>query len=92
MTAISASALGDDASWWLFIVGVTYGRTAVAWGPTGLVGRWAGVDESPLIGETAVIGRLLWSVEEVPRVVRGGGGGGGGMVTDNNDGHKNATR
>ena len=38
-------------------MGVRYGRTAVAWGPTGLVGRWAGVRESPLIGETAVIGR-----------------------------------
>ena len=29
----------------------------MAWGPNGLVGRWAGVHESPLIGETAVIGR-----------------------------------
>ena len=37
--------------------GVRYGRTAVAWGPTGLVGRWVGVHESPLIGETAVSGR-----------------------------------
>ena len=66
-------------------MGVTYGRTAVAWGPTGLVGRWAGVRESPLIGETAVISRG-------GTTSRGGGGGGGGMVTDNNDGHKNATR
>ena len=38
-------------------MGVRYGQTAIAWGPTGLVGRWAGVHESPLIGETAVIGR-----------------------------------
>ena len=64
-------------------MGVRYGQTAVTWGPTGLVGRRAGVHESPLIGETAVIGQ-------------GGtmscGGGGGGMVTDDNDGHKNATR
>ena len=52
-------------------MGVRYGRTAVAWGPTGLVGRWAGVHESPLIGETAVIGRG-------GTTSRGGGGGGGG--------------
>ena len=62
-------------------MGVRYGRTAVAWGPTGLVGRWAGVHESPLIGETAVIGR--GGTTSRAR---------GGMVTDDNDGHKNATR
>ena len=59
-------------------MGVRYGRTAVAWGPTGLVGRWAGVRESPLIGETAVIGRG-------GTTSRGGGGGGGG--TGWRDGH-----
>ena len=64
--------------------GVRYGRTAVAWGPTGLVGRWAGVHESPLIGETAVIGR--------GGTTSLGKGWGGGMVTDDNDGYKNATR
>ena len=63
-------------------MGVRYGRTAVAWGPTGLVGRWAGVHESPLIGETAVIGRGGTGHESWQ----------GGMVTDDNDGHKNATR
>ena len=52
-------------------------------GPTGLVGRWAGVDESPLIGETAVIGRGGTTSR---------GGVGGGMVMDDNDGHKKATR
>ena len=62
-------------------MGVRYGRTAVAWGPTGLVGRWAGVHESPMIGETAVIGRGGTTSR-----------GRGGMVTDDNDGHKNATR
>ena len=63
-------------------MGVRYGRTAVAWGPTGLVGRWAGVHESLLIGETAVIGRG-------GTTSRGGGGGGGGeMVMGDNDGHK----
>ena len=61
-------------------MGVRYGRTAVTWGPTGLIGRWAGVHESPLIGETAVIGRG-------GTMSRGGGGVGG-----DNDGHKNATR
>ena len=65
-------------------MGVRYGRTAVAWGPTGLVGRWAGVRESPLIGETAVICRGGTS--------SGGRGVGGGVITDDNDGHKNATR
>ena len=55
----------------MIIVGVRYGRTAVAWGPIGLVGRWAGVHESPLTGETAVIGRG-------GTTSRGGGGGGGG--------------
>ena len=63
-------------------MGVRYGRTAVAWGPTGLVGRWAGVHESPLIGETAVVGRGGTTSR----------GRGGGMVTDDNDGHQNATR
>ena len=62
-------------------MGVTYGRTAVALGPTGLVGRWAGVHESPLIGETAVIGRGGTTSR-----------GRGGMAMDDNDGHKNATR
>ena len=52
-------------------MGVRYDRTAVAWGPTGLVGRWAGVHESPLIGETAVISRG-------GTMSRGGGEGGGG--------------
>ena len=63
------------------------------WGSGTAGRRWPGVrlgslavgpefmTESPLIGETAVIGR---------------GGtksrGRGGMVTDDNDGHKNATR
>ena len=54
-------------------MGVRYGRTAVAWGLTGLVGRWAGVHESPLIGETAVIGRGGTTSRGV-----GGGGGEGG--------------
>ena len=66
-------------------MGVRYGRTAVAWGPARLVGRWAGVHESPLIGETAVIG-------QGGTTSRGGGWGWGGMVTDNNDGHKNVMR
>ena len=57
-------------------MGVRYGWTAVAWGPTGLVGRWAGVHESPLIGENAMIGRGGTSS-------RGGGGGWG--VTDDSD-------
>ena len=65
-------------------MGVRYGRTAVAWGPTGLVGRWAGVHESPLIGETAVIGR--------EGTTSRGLGGWGVVVTDDNGGHKNATR
>ena len=64
-------------------MGVRYGRTAVAWGPTRLVGRWAGVHESPLIGETAMIGRGGTTSR---------GGEGGGMVTDDNDGHQKATR
>ena len=61
-------------------MGVRYGRTAVAWG---LLGRGAGIDESPLIGETAVIGRGGTTSRD---------GGVGGGVTDDNDGHKNATR
>ena len=64
-------------------MGVRSGRTAVAWG---LLGRGAGVHESPLILETAVIGGG-------GTTSRGGGvGGGGGTVMDDNDGHKKATR
>ena len=50
------------------------------------LGSLAGVHESPLIGETAVIGRGGTTSRDR------GGGGGGGVVMDDNDGHKNATR
>ena len=50
--------------------GVRYGWTAVTWGPTGLVGRWAGVRESPL--------SLDWGdcCDRSGRYHESGGGGG----------------
>ena len=58
-------------------MGVRYGWTAVAWRPTGLVDRWAGVHESPSIGETAVIGRGGTTSRGGGWGVEGWGGGGG---------------
>ena len=55
----------------------------MAWGPTGLVGRWAGVHESPLIGDDR---------DCCDRSKRYHESWQGEMVMDDNDGHKNATR
>ena len=64
-------------------MGVVSGRTAVALGPTGLAGRWAGVHESSLIGDDRDCCDRSRRYHESWQV---------GMVTDDSGGHKNATR
>ena len=69
---------------WRKLVIIYYG--GLVW-PDG--GRLGSLADGPEFMSLPWLGRLLWSVEEVPRVMAGGLGGGG--VTDDNDGHKNAT-